>query len=233
LPANAQALTEKIVEKTRALHVGSGRDPKTEVGPIITEAQLSRIDGLVQEAIAQGATLLTGGHRLPGPGTFYAPTVLTGVRPEMRIMQEELFGPVLPIAVVENEAAMLAAANDSAFGLSATVWTRDLTLGKRLARELRAGTVWVNTGLATYANPLTPRGGFKESGIGKIGGRHGLLEMVRAKVIDLDEHGRRKDWWYPVWPGAYDYVTAGMDLLHGSGVGRKLEGVLRLLRTRR
>lgn len=232
-PAIAQALTEKIVERTKALVVGNGLDAATEVGPIITEAQLQRIDEQVQEAIAQGAKLLTGGRRLEGPGTFYAPTVLANVTPAMRIMREETFGPVLPIAIVESESQMIEAANDSAFGLSATIWTRDLELGKRLARRVHAGTVWVNTGLASYANPLTPRGGFKESGIGKIGGRHGLLEMVRAKVIDINEHGARKDWWYPVWPGAYEFVTAGLDLLHGNSVGRKIEGVLRFLRTRR
>lgn len=229
----ASALTEKIVERTRALVVGNGLEPKTEVGPIISEAQLSRIEAQVADAVAKGARVLCGGRRLPGPGLFYEPTVLADVTAEMLVLQEETFGPILPLIICADEDEMVERANDSPFGLSATIWTRDLEHGKALAREVQAGSVWVNTGLASYGNPVTPRGGFKESGIGKIGGKHGLLEMVNVKLIDVSEHGKIKDWWYPTWPGAYEYFAAGIDLLHGSSLGRKMEGLFQFLKTRR
>lgn len=229
----AFTLTEKIVERTRTLVVGNGLDPKTEVGPIISEAQLQRIEAQVADAVAKGAKVLCGGQRLPGPGLFYAPTVLADVTPDMLVLQEETFGPILPLITCSNEDEMVALANDSPFGLSATIWTRDTEHGKALAREVQSGSVWVNTGLASYGNPLTPRGGFKESGIGKIGGKHGLLEMVNVKLIDVAEHGKAKDWWYPTWPGAYEYFAAGIDLLHGGTLGRKMEGLFQFLKTRR
>ena len=111
--------------------------------------------------------------------------------------------------------------------------TEDLEKGRAIARQVNAGTVWVNTGLASYGLPQVPRGGFKESGIGKIGGHQGLMEMVNAKVIDINEHGKKKDWWFPVWPDAYSYFGAGIELLHGTHVGRRAEALLRFLRTRR
>lgn len=232
-PLVAESLILKIVERTRALVVGNGLDPKTEVGPIINEQQLRRIDAQVQDAVAKGAQVLCGGHRLPGPGTFYAPTVLRDVTHDMLIMQEETFGPLLPILVVEDEEDMIRQANDSPFGLSATVWTEDLDKGRAIARQIQAGTVWVNTGLASYGLPYVPRGGYKESGIGKIGGHHGLMEMVNTKLIDINEHGKAKDWWFPIWPDAYAYFAAGIELLHGTQVGRRAEALLRFLRTRR
>jgi succinate-semialdehyde dehydrogenase/glutarate-semialdehyde dehydrogenase len=229
----AFTLTEKIVERTKALVVGDGHDPNTEVGPIISEAQLRRIEAQVEDAVANGAKVLCGGQRLPGPGLFYAPTVLTDVTPDMLVLQEETFGPLLPLITCSDEDEMIDLANDSPFGLSATIWTRDVEHGKALAREVQAGSVWVNTGLASYGNPLTPRGGFKESGIGKIGGKHGLLEMVNIKLIDVADHGKVKDWWFPTWGGAYQYFSAGIELLHGGSLGRKAEGLLQFLRTRR
>jgi succinate-semialdehyde dehydrogenase/glutarate-semialdehyde dehydrogenase len=232
-PLVAESLLLKLVERTKALVVGNGLDPATEVGPIINEAQLERIDAQVRDAVEKGAKVLCGGHRLPGPGSFYAPTVLRDVTPDMLVMREETFGPLLPVVVAEDEEAMIAAANDSPFGLSASVWCEDTEKGKAIARRLKAGTVWVNTGLASYGLPYVPRGGVKESGIGKIGGHHGLMEMVDIKVIDLNEHGKRKDWWFPTWPDAYTYFGAGIELLHGTQLGRRAEAALRFLRTRR
>ncbi|MDB5096847.1 MAG: Succinate-semialdehyde dehydrogenase [Cyanobacteria bacterium RYN_339] len=229
----AEPLIAKVVERAKALVVGNGLDPKTEVGPLINQPALERIEAQVADAVAKGARVLTGGQRLPGPGTFYPPTVLVDVTPDMLVMQDETFGPLLPIISVPDEAAMLAAANDSPFGLSATIWTADLDAGKRLARQIQAGSVWINTGLASYGNPLTPRGGYKESGIGKIGGRHGLLEMVNAKLVDVAVHGKPKLWWYPTWPAMVDFVSAGVDVMHGSSIGQRLSGLGKFLKSRR
>ena len=227
--AIAEAFTARLVARVEALRVGNGLDPRSEIGPIISDAQLASIEDQVADAIAQGATVRTGGKRLEGPGRFFAPTVLTGVTDQMRVMREETFGPLLPIVVVRDEAEMVARANDSPFGLSATVWTRDLARGERLARRLRAGSVWVNTCIASYGNPLTPRGGLKDSGIGKIGGAEGLLEMVDAKLVDLARHGKTALWWYPTWPGAVTFFRAGIDVLHGRELGPRLAAVKRFL----
>lgn len=231
--AIAAPLTAKILAHTARLVVGNGLDAATEVGPIISVAQLERIDAQVRDAVAHGARVLAGGQRLERPGQFYAPTVLADVTPAMAVMREETFGPVLPIQVVDSEAEMLRLANDSPFGLSATVWTRDLSRGKALARALRAGSVWINTGLASYGNPLTPRGGMKASGIGKIGGRLGLLEMVDAKLIDVADQGAAKAWWYPFWPNAYAFFRAGLTLLHDRRPRKRLAAAWQYLRSRR
>jgi succinate-semialdehyde dehydrogenase/glutarate-semialdehyde dehydrogenase len=229
----AQPLIDRLVARAGALVVGNGLDPKTEVGPLINQAALERVEAQVADAVAKGARVLTGGQRLPGPGLFYPPTVLVGVTPDMKVMQDETFGPLLPVVTVKDEAEMLAAANDSPFGLSATIWTADLEHGKQLACQVQAGSVWINTGLASYGNPLTPRGGYKESGIGKIGGRQGLLEMVNTKLVDVAVHGRPKLWWYPTWPAMYAFVAAGIDLMHGTTIGQRLGALGRFLKSRR
>lgn len=219
--AVAEPFVTKLVARVEALSVGNGLYPRTEIGPIISDAQLARVEAQVADAVAKGAAVQTGGKRLEGPGRFYAPTVLTGVTDQMLVMQDETFGPILPVVVVKDEAEMVARANDSPFGLSATIWTRDLARGERLAREMKAGSVWVNTGIASYGNPLTPRGGLKESGIGKIGGEAGIMEMVDAKLVDVQRHGKVPPWWYPTWPGAVAFFEAGIDLLHGPDLGTR------------
>lgn len=226
----ASALTRLIVERVEALKVGHGLTPGVAVGPIISEMQLSKIEAQVQDALAKGARLLTGGRRLPGPGTYYAPTVLTDVTPAMLLMQEETFGPVLPILPVDSVDAMIAQANDSRFGLSATVWGRDLEEAERVARLLEAGTVWVNTGLDTYGVPQTPRGGVKEGGIGKVGGEIGLFDLVEAKLIDLNRCGRRRPWWNASNPKLTDFFSGSIDALHGSSLGQRVRGAARLLK---
>ncbi len=228
--SNVVALTEKIVQRVEALKVGHGLEPGVEVGPIISEQQLAKIEAQVEDAIAKGAKVLLGGHRLPGKGTYYAPTVITGVTPAMLLMQEETFGPILPIIPLETVPEMIAQANDSPFGLNASVWGRDLRAAEEVARQLEAGTVWVNTGLDTYGVPQTPRGGFKLGGIGKVGGEAGLLELVESKLIDMNRSGRARPFWYPAAPGLVDFFTGSLKTLHGRNLRERLDGALTLLR---
>ncbi len=227
---SAVALIDRIVERVQALKVGHGLEPGAEVGPIISEQQLSKIEAQVADALAKGAKVLTGGHRLPGKGTFYAPTVITGVTSEMLIMQEETFGPILPIIPVDTVPAMIAQANDSPFGLNASVWGRDLRSAEAVAQQLEAGTVWVNTGLDTYGVPQTPRGGFKLGGIGKVGGEAGLMELVESKLIDMNRSGRVRPFWFPAGKGLGDFFTGSLMALHGSTLRDRMAGALTLLR---
>lgn len=210
----ADAFLERLIARVSALKVGNGLTPGSEVGPLISRVQRDRIAAQVADAVAKGATVRLGGAAIDGPGNFFQPTILTGVTDQMLVMQEETFGPILPVIVVKDEAEMVARSNDSPFGLSATVWTRDAAAGERLGRKLKAGSIWVNTGIASYGNPLTPRGGLKESGMGKIGGAEGLMEMVDAKLIEVARHGKVPPWWFPTWPNAATFFAAGIDLLH-------------------
>lgn len=228
----AGPLTERIVSLVEGLKVGNGQEPDTEVGPLINPHQLAKIEEQVQDAVARGAKVLVGGHRLEGKGYYYAPTVLTGITDDMLLMREETFGPLLPIIEVDGLDEMVRRANASSFGLSATVWGRDLEQAERVARRLEAGTVWVNTGLDSYANPVTQRGGFKESGLGRVGGQIGLMEFVDAKLVDINRSGRYRVLWYPTWGGFKDFLSGSLDAMHGATLGQRLGGALRLLKNR-
>jgi acyl-CoA reductase-like NAD-dependent aldehyde dehydrogenase len=156
--------------------------------------------------------------------------VITGVTSEMRLMQEETFGPILPIIPVDTVPAMIAQANDSPFGLNASVWGRDLAAAEAVARQVEAGTIWVNTGLDTYGVPQTPRGGFKLGGIGKVGGEAGLMELVESKLIDVNRSGRTRPFWFPASKGLDDFLTGSLMALHGGNLRDRLDGALTLLR---
>src|SRR5205823_2621544 len=144
----ADAFVAGVVEGAAGLRVGDPMAWDTEIGPMISEEQFQLVRELVDDAVAEGAELLCGGPTDPPPGleagSFYAPAVLTGVTHDMRIMREEIFGPVLPVVVVDSEDQAMALANDSQFGLGASVWTQDRSKGERVAGELESGMVWIN-----------------------------------------------------------------------------------------
>src|SRR5271166_747349 len=184
--------------KTKQLRVGNGIDPQTDVGPMINERQLGIVEADVEDAKARGARVLAGGKRLPDLGpNFYAPTVLADVTTEMRIMRQETFGPVLPITSFDTDDEAVRLANESEYGLAASVWTRNSGRGERLARRIHAGTVMVNDVIACFGISEAPHGGVKESGLGRTHGRFGLDEMVRVKYLDSDLlPGMKKLWWH-------------------------------------
>lgn len=191
----AEKLTALIVAKTEKLKQGNGRDADVSVGAMSSERQLQTVAAHVADFRASGAQILTGGN---SKDLFFEPTVISGVNNQMRGMQEETFGPTLPIAVFRSEAEAITLANDSEFGLTASVWTSDLAKGKRVAERIEAGTVCVNEVLYTHGIGQTPWGGFKNSGRGRTHGVEGLMELVQPQHIHVNKISLLPNaWWMP------------------------------------
>jgi acyl-CoA reductase-like NAD-dependent aldehyde dehydrogenase len=196
----AERFIAGVVAGAQGLRVGDPLRWETEIGPMVSREQHDLVDALVRDAVAAGADLRCGGPT-PAPdglaGSFYAPAVLTGVTHDMRIMREEIFGPVLPVVVVDSEDEALALANDSEYGLGASVWTSDRRRGERIARELQAGMVWINDHMFSHGAVQTPWGGVKASGVGRTHSRYGLLECVNVKLRVWEPSRIRDPWWHP------------------------------------
>ena len=185
-------------EKALKLRIGNGAEQGIDVGPMVNERQLKIVEAQVADALHRGARLVCGGKRLPQLGpNFYSPTVVADVTRDMLIMKEETFGPVLPIATFEDEEHAIRLANDSEFGLAASVWTRDSGRAHRVAAKLQAGAVMLNDLVCSFGISEAPHGGVKASGLGRTHGRIGLEEMVRPKYVATDLAPRmKKIWWY-------------------------------------
>jgi succinate-semialdehyde dehydrogenase/glutarate-semialdehyde dehydrogenase len=224
-----ESFAKACAEKTRQLQVGNGMDAHTDVGPMIRERQVRIVEAHVEDAKAHGARVLAGGTRLPQLGpNFYAPTVLADVRQEMRIMREETFGPVLPIMACADDNEAVRMANDSEYGLAASVWTRDARRGERLARRIHAGTVMVNDVVSCFGISEAPHGGVKASGVGRTHGRFGLDEMVRVKYLDMDRlPGMKKVWWHGYGESFRLQMEGFLDMQFARGIGARLRGALR------
>jgi acyl-CoA reductase-like NAD-dependent aldehyde dehydrogenase len=216
------------VEKTGRLRVGKGTDPEIEVGPMIYQRQLQIVEAQVNEAKSMGARVLCGGERLPQLGpNFYAPTVIVDVNHSMRLLNDETFGPVLPIMAFDTEDEAIRLANDSEFGLAASVWTRDRQRGEALATKLHAGTVMVNDVICGFGISEAPHGGVKASGLGRTHGKLGLQEMVRVKYVDSDLTPRMKKlWWYGYSEKLKHQMSDFTDMLFAPGWGKRLRGAL-------
>jgi len=224
-----ESFAKACAEKTKQLRVGNGMDAHTDVGPMIQERQVRIVESHVEDAKARGARVLAGGTRLPELGVnFYAPTVLADVTHDMRIMREETFGPVLPVMACADDDEAVRLANDSEYGLAASVWTRDSKRGERLARRIHAGTVMVNDVITCFGISEAPHGGVKASGVGRTHGRFGLDEMVRVKYLDMDRMpGMKKVWWHGYGESFRRQMEGFLDMQFARGLGTRLRGALR------
>ena len=169
----------RLTERVNALVSGPGIDPTVNFGPLVTEAAVDNVDALVQDALERGATLLTGGIRPDGPGSFYAPTVLTDVSADSRLVREEIFGPVVGIQTFETDEEAIEMANDTEYGLIGYVFTTDIARGHRMIDSIDTGMMGLNTGLVS--NAAAPFGGVKQSGLGREGGLEGINEYLSTK----------------------------------------------------
>jgi acyl-CoA reductase-like NAD-dependent aldehyde dehydrogenase len=177
----ANEFIEKFVQKAEKLKVGDPLSDDTDIGPLVNTSGLNKIDSQVKEAVKEGAELLTGGEQIGKKGYFYRPTVLKNVNPKMKIAQEEVFGPVAPIIVAGDEVEAIEIANDSEYGLGASIWTQDLDKAERLSSIVESGIVSVNNVVAS--DPRVPFGGVKKSGFGRELSRYGMLEFVNIKSV--------------------------------------------------
>src|SRR4051794_24309450 len=181
--AVAEEFSEKLAAKMRELKVGRGTDPDVKVGPLIDDDQRGKVEELVTDAADKGAKVVVGGSRLNGSGYFFEPTVLTDVPREARLLEEEIFGPVAPIAAFSTDEEALAAANRTIYGLVAYAYTRDLDRAFRVMEGLETGMVGINQGLVSNAS--APFGGVKQSGFGREGGKEGIAEYLETKYVAL------------------------------------------------
>jgi succinate-semialdehyde dehydrogenase/glutarate-semialdehyde dehydrogenase len=194
----APEFTKLVVEETRKLRVGPPAGDEIDVGSMTNERQLHIVEDHIQDAVEQGARIETGGRRVENTGGwFHEPTVVTNVDHSMELMRDETFGPVLPIMTFRSEDEALRLANDSIYGLTASVFTSDIARGRRLAEQIDAGTVMINEVVYTHAIAQTPWGGVKQSGYGRTHGRLGLLELVTPQHIHVNKVPWLPDvWWF-------------------------------------
>jgi acyl-CoA reductase-like NAD-dependent aldehyde dehydrogenase len=195
----AEEFTAKVAERLRALRVGpNGSDADIDVGPFTGPRQVEIVERHVADAVAHGARVVVGGKRLDhGGGSFYAPTLLTGVDHSMQIMREETFGPVVPIMSVGDADEAVRWANDTAYGLNASVWTRDIPRGLEIARRIDSGSVCVNECLLSAGCHELPFGGVKQSGVGaRHGGAEGLRQFCVQQSTLIERRKRKRE---PAW----------------------------------
>jgi succinate-semialdehyde dehydrogenase/glutarate-semialdehyde dehydrogenase len=227
-----RSVYDKFIElcrqKIEKLRVGEGLGSEVEMGPLIHERQLRTVEDHVNDAVARGARLLAGGRRMTELGpNFYAPTLLADVTREMRVIQEETFGPVLPVAPFETDDDAIRLANDSEFGLAASVWTRNRKRGEAIAARIKAGTVLINDAISGFGIAEAPHGGFKQSGIGRTHGKLGMAEMVQVKYVDVDLLPHMpKVWWYGYGVAFQRQMSGFLDMLFGSGLMIRVKGAL-------
>jgi acyl-CoA reductase-like NAD-dependent aldehyde dehydrogenase len=187
----ADELVDRVAQRARTIRLGDPQDEATEMGPISNQPQFDRVCAHLRDAQAEGATLLTGGVADIGSGWFIKPTIFTNTRPDMRVVREEVFGPVLAVSTFDGEDEAIAMANDTEYGLAGSVWTLNIQRAHRVAQRMRAGTVWVNSYRAV--SPAVPFGGFGASGMGRENGVDSLLDFTESKSVWIELSGATRD----------------------------------------
>ena len=177
----AKEFIERFVQKTEKLKIGDPLSDDTDIGPLVNAKSLNNMESLVTDSVREGAEIITGGERAYSKGFYYRPTIMKNVSPKMNIATEEVFGPIAPIITVEDENEAMKIANDSKYGLGASIWTQDLDKAEKLSRAVESGIVTVNN--VVVSDPRVPFGGIKNSGFGRELSRFGMLEFVNIKSV--------------------------------------------------
>ncbi len=226
----ADRFTARVVELAREVRVGDPLETGVDMGPMANAGQLKVVEEHISDARAKGATILVGGGRVPGlAGYFIQPTVLADVDHTMRCMTEETFGPTLPIMAFDDDEEALALANDSDYGLTASVWTRDRRRAAWFADRLEAGSVTINDHMYSFVEPKAIWGGIKQTGMGRSHGPYGLLELVDIKYVGMDFFRKRSQtWWFPYDRSLEGVMEKGIAAFHGAGLGARTRALLGL-----
>ena len=219
--------TEKVVALAKGLRQGEPNRYDVDVGAMTTQMQVDIVRRHLDEARQRGAKVLAGGeiHVTAEGARFVQPTVLTGTTPDMAIVREETFGPMLPIMTFRSEEEAVRMANDSAYGLSAYVFTKDRARAERIANQLAAGTVMHNDALYTHAAPETPWGGVKASGLGRVHGKHGLRDLCEVRHVNLERFNFPAFWYYPYGAKGYRLGRKVYGTMIGNGLGARLRAL--------
>jgi acyl-CoA reductase-like NAD-dependent aldehyde dehydrogenase len=228
--AVAGAFTERVVELAGKLRVGNPLDEGVDMGPMATAGQLRAVEEHIADAREKGAGIPVGGGRVAGlPGHFIEPTVLTGVDHTMRVMTEETFGPTLPIMAFDDDEQAVALANDSVYGLTASVWTGDRRRAAWFAERLEAGSVTINDHMYSFVEPRAIWGGIKQTGMGRSHGPYGLHELVNIKYVGMDFFRKKSQtWWFPYDRSLTAIMERAITLFHGRGLRAKAKAALTL-----
>jgi acyl-CoA reductase-like NAD-dependent aldehyde dehydrogenase len=218
----ADRFLEGVIRETERLTVGDPREWTTEIGPMVSDEQAAIVTELVDDAVKSGAKKLTGGPtKVKGKkGSFIAPVVLTEVTHDMRIMREEIFGPVLPVMKVASEEEAIKLANDSQFGLGASVWTKDRAKGERMSHQIESGMVWVNDHSFSHGACQCAWGGVKDSGLGRSHSKFGFYECVNIKQLAWEPGWARDMWWQPYDRKLGDAIRTSAQLLYSRNGNR-------------
>jgi acyl-CoA reductase-like NAD-dependent aldehyde dehydrogenase len=222
----ADRFLDGVVRETERLTVGDPRGWTTEIGPMVSDDQAAIVTELIDDAVKSGATKLTGGPtKVEGmKGSFIAPVVLTDVTHDMRIMNEEIFGPVLPVMRVKSEEEAIRLANDSQFGLGASVWTKDRAKGERMSHQIESGMVWTNDHSFSHGACQCAWGGVKDSGLGRSHSKFGFYECVNIKQLAWEPGWTRDMWWQPYDRKLADAIRTSAQLLYSRN-GNRLQAL--------
>jgi acyl-CoA reductase-like NAD-dependent aldehyde dehydrogenase len=226
-----RVIADELVEKMRRIitdNLAPDTSENRTLGAITNETQMKIIEGQVDEAIAQGARIICGGKRVEGRGRFYAPTLITDVRPEMRVVKDETFGPVIAVIPVDSSAEAIRLANDTRFGLTGSVWTRNRKRGLEIARQLVAANIAVNDHIISASVPSLPWGGVGDSGYGRERGPEGLLDMVYPQALSVDRVTLpREPYWYPHTPLKYNIFRRILRVLYADSFVERIRALFR------
>ena len=228
----AKPFLEKFVEKASKLQQGQGSNEDVEVGAMTSEMQIAKVEKQVEDAKRAGAQVLLGGerNRFAGKGTFFKPTILANVTHAMEVMREETFGPVVGVMTFKTDEEAVRLANDSAYGLTASIWTKNEKRAWKMAKDIEAGTVSINESVYTYALAQTPWGGPKLSGIGRTHGKLGLLELVEPKHLHINRVTYMKDfWWYQYDKTKFSLMMSMATVLFGKGILKRMAAAIRFV----
>lgn len=227
----ADEFMAKVLNLVKKLKVGDPLEPGVDIGPMTTLSQLKTVEDQVKDAVEKGARVLHGGERFRNlPGYFYLPTVLMNINHSMQVMTEETFGPVLPIMVFSDPDEAVSLANDSDFGLTASVWTRSRKMAARLAERIEAGTVTINDHMFSFAEPGAIWGGIKQTGRGYTHGPYGFQELMNIKFISHDFSRKKTQvWWYPYSPKLTKLLETSLVLFHHHRLVKKIKALFSLL----